>query len=180
MINIWFISDTHFNHNNILSFKNNEDKPLRPFSSVEEMNETMIENWNKLVKPQDKIYHLGDVILGKAAEFDPILSRLNGKKRLLLGNHDIEKTQHLAKYFDLKHIFGAKHLNVNGFKCVLSHIPLHTESIKPLGNINIHGHIHCNTVRLPNTEEPDPRYVNICVEKTDYKPINLEEIKDQI
>lgn len=190
MINFWFISDTHFNHTNILSFKDNNGDKLRPFSSTEEMNETMIENWNKVVKPQDKVYHLGDVIFGDKKDFDGILSRLNGKKRLVLGNHDYGKEKLLAPYF--KEMSSSRQFIKDDFKCILSHIPLHPDCIERFGNLNIHGHLHCNNVygeykmKYYNYETEKEEleigkalcnnYLNVCVEQTNYKPINLEEL----
>ena len=89
MRDIWLISDTHFGHENILGFRHGgRDGPLirgSRFSSVEEMDEAMIENWNKTVKPGDKIYHLGDVFFGPKDEFIKKWKRLNGQKRLILG-----------------------------------------------------------------------------------------------
>ena len=87
-MNVWFCSDHHFNHTNILSFINYSGEKVRPeFSTVEQMNEVMIENHNARVKPNDKVYFLGDVGFNTAS-LDTILPRLNGKKRLILGNHE--------------------------------------------------------------------------------------------
>lgn len=90
MSNIWIISDTHFNHKNILGFTDSEGKKFRGdlFKDVSDMNEQMIYNWNSVIKPEDKVYHLGDVYFGSQPEADAILSRLMGKKRLIVGNHD--------------------------------------------------------------------------------------------
>lgn len=170
MKNYWFIADTHFNHKTILNFKNSEGKPLRPFSNLEEMNETIIDNWNKLVKPQDKIYHLGDVIFGNHIEYNNILKRLNGKKRLILGNHDCNKERFLIPYFQKMH--GVRHLNIEGNSLILSHIPIHIDSLKRF-RLNIHGHCHDSHVKEAREE---CSYVNVCVENTNYKPVNLEEI----
>ena len=98
MKEIWFTSDTHFNHENILKFESNKaEKRGDNFSSMNHMNEMLIQNWNALIKPEDKVYHLGDVIMGSKSDFGKILSRLNGKKRLVLGNHDDPKL--LAPFF---------------------------------------------------------------------------------
>ena len=189
MKNYWFISDTHFNHSNFLAFKRDDGTPCRDFDSIKEMNELIIENWNKAIKPQDKVYHLGDVIMGDPKKYDKILSRLNGKKRLVIGNHDIEKLKHISKYF--QKISGARDLNINGFKCIISHIPLHPSCLERFG-VNIHGHIHDRILGrkefkiqprplkiLETVIIPQPNYLNVCVERTDYKPINLEEIIDK-
>ena len=75
--NIFFISDTHFGHANMLQFTNYDGTRMRPFDSIEELDELMIENWNKMVKPTDKIYHLGDVVY-HCKNRDQIMQRLNG------------------------------------------------------------------------------------------------------
>ena len=99
MKNIFFVSDTHFGHANCLKFTRSDGSPLRIFSSVEEMDETMITRWNSVVKPNDRIYHCGDVVMRK--EFlHSVLPRLNGKKVLLMGNHDIYGHEEYLKYFE--------------------------------------------------------------------------------
>lgn len=123
MPNTFFISDTHFGHSNILTFKDGNDKPLRDFSSVEEMDEFMVKNWNETVKPQDTVYHLGDVVINRRAL--PILDRLAGRKVLVKGNHDIFKLKDYVKYFD--DIRAYKVMPVDGIIC--SHIPIHPESL---------------------------------------------------
>ncbi len=79
----WFTSDTHFSHANILHLGEG-----RPFDTVEEMNETLIDNWNSVVNPADTVYHLGDVALGPIKDSLPLVGRLNGYKLLVPGNHD--------------------------------------------------------------------------------------------
>lgn len=81
---LFFTSDTHFNHTNILQYCN------RPFKTVDQMNETIITNWNNVVEPDDVVFHLGDFCLGGAEEWDKILDRLNGRIYLVLGNHDLK------------------------------------------------------------------------------------------
>lgn len=81
---LFFTSDTHFNHTNILQYCN------RPFKTIDQMNETIITNWNRVVGPDDVIFHLGDFCLGGAEEWNKILNRLNGRIYLVLGNHDLK------------------------------------------------------------------------------------------
>ena len=100
MRNIFVISDTHFFHKNILTFKNKDGELIRPgFSSVEEMNETIIDNWNKTVNDEDVIYHLGDFTFGSNNRIKDVAPRLKGRKRLLLGNHDYQPKDY-QPYFD--------------------------------------------------------------------------------
>lgn len=94
MINTFFIADTHFGHANILEY----ESEARPFKTVEEMNDVMIERWNSVVNNKDIVYHLGDFAFGKHNVC--IASRLNGKKRLVLGNHDNYSTADYLQYFD--------------------------------------------------------------------------------
>lgn len=158
----YFISDTHFGHAGIVNFTRNDGSPLRPFTTIEEHDEHLVEQWNKIVKPQDKVYHLGDVVINRRCL--PILERLNGKKRLIRGNHDIFKTEEYSKYFD--EILAYRVFGKEQFIC--SHIPIHPESLSRW-KANVHGHLHANTLN-------DPRYVCICVEQTDYKPICMDEL----
>ncbi len=100
MSNTWFTSDTHFGHTNILQF----EPYHRPFETIKEMNEYLIHRWNDCVRPDDTIYHLGDFCFGKHNL--ALASRLQGKKRLVLGNHDSYANADYLRYFDK--LYGAK------------------------------------------------------------------------
>ena len=166
MANTFLISDTHFGHGNILTFKQEDGSPLRPFTSVEEMDEEMIKRWNETVKPNDKVYHLGDVAIPKRGL--DCLARLNGDKILIRGNHDIYKLKDYAKYF--RDIRGYHVLD----QMIFSHIPVHPDS-KGRFKANIHGHLHARRVMMDGAI--DPYYYCVSVENIDYRPINFEEIK---
>lgn len=181
----WFVSDTHFYHANILKFTGLDGQLIRPgFASVEEMNERMVENWNAVVRPEDTIYHLGDVVMGKGVgqpEIGKIMGRLNGSKRLLVGNHDYEYVKALAPYF--KKIGLWRIFKEEGFVC--THIPLMPSQFRHAVSHNVHGHIHERLVRTTGETAnlaagADPRYINICVEHTNYKPLHLDEIVAEI
>lgn len=159
MQNIFFTSDTHWHHKNII------DYCKRPFSSVEEMDEILVQNWNSVVKPQDKIYHLGDVFFPKKTSSDCIFSRLNGTKILILGNHDNGKDQQLHKWF--KRIYSYRILP--DLRVMLSHIPVQEESIQRKCILNIHGHTH-------EKGSPKGPYRSACVELWDYTPVAYESI----
>ena len=96
MANIFFISDTHFSHGNIITFKDDSGKIIRPFDSIKEHDEHIVQCWNEVVGPQDHIWHLGDIAMHKRDL--AILDRCNGHKRLVPGNHDICKMKDYMKY----------------------------------------------------------------------------------
>lgn len=165
MANIFVISDTHFGHENMLNFKDRHDKPMRVFDDVHHMDEHMIERWNSVVGIQDHVYHLGDVIV-RGKDCGRLLKRLNGHKRLVLGNHDFPKMSEYTPYFEK--IYGTRLLD----SLLLSHIPVHPLSLgKAIANI--HGHVHNNTA-------PDhfgKQYLNVSVEVIDYTPVAWEALK---
>lgn len=165
-MNIWLISDTHFGHANILTFKTEDGSPLRSFSSVEEMDEHMVERWNSVVKPADHVYHLGDVAMNPKCI--PIVSRLNGHKRLVLGNHDHHVMKLYTPYFEK--IFATRRLD----NLLLSHYPVHPASISGKLIANVHGHVH------KNEYDYGVKYFNVCVEMLDYTPIAFEDLKKRI
>lgn len=175
----WFMSDPHMCHENILRFKDSSGNLIRgsKFSSVEEMNETIIENWNKLVKPQDKAYILGDVFVGvkEASVAVELISRLNGHLALYLGNHDHIDQPAYRKFRYIELWSGGK-FHKGNFVC--SHIPLRPDQMRN-GEYNVHGHIHQNLV-LDKERKVDKHYVNVCVEHTDYSPVHYDEILQRI
>ena len=163
---IWFITDTHFGHANFLTFLDDQGKNIRKFDSVQDMDDCMITRWNERIKPEDRVYHLGDV--GSDPQTNArILPMLNGSKRLLLGNHDTIKGD-LENYF--KKITMWRIFKEYDFVC--SHLPLRDDSMWNI-TFNVHGHIHQH-------QEPSLRHMNICVEKTDYKPLHLDEILTEL
>jgi calcineurin-like phosphoesterase family protein len=159
--NVFLISDTHFGHINMLNFTRENGEPLRPFSNVDEMNDVLIKNWNSVVAPHDKVYHLGDVTMN-ATSLD-LLHNLNGTKILIKGNHDIQALKYYLPHF--KDIRGTHELD----GILLSHIPV-SESQKSRYRGNVHGHLHDKNMS-------DPWYYNVSVEQIDYTPIPFEEIQ---
>lgn len=170
MTNTWFISDTHFGHRNIITFKDNEGNLCRPFSSIEEHDETIIENHNKVVKPHDKVYHLGDVAINKKSI--ETVSKLNGKKILIKGNHDIFKLNDYTPYFtDIRsYKIMPKH------NLIISHIPV---VLSERWEFNLHGHTHSNFTLTPEGLI-DKRYINVCLEQTSFNPVSFEEVLEII
>ncbi len=165
MTTIFLVSDTHFGHAGVCRFTDSTTgEKIRPWTDPNEMDEEMVKRWNETVRPNDKVYHLGDVVINRKAL--SIMERLNGDKVLIKGNHDIFKLEDYVKYFrDIR----AYHVMDN---MILSHIPVHPDS-KGRFRANIHGHTHTNKV-------PDPWYQCVCVEQTDFRPISFEEIRKRV
>lgn len=175
MTKTFLISDHHFSQQSILTFKRDDDSLLRPgFESTEEMDEHMINSHNSVVSNNDKVYFLGDIHSGASTRFDSIMSRLNGNKVLIKGNHDKHKLVSYSKWF--KDIRAYSNLD----RCILSHIPISTGSLGRFA-LNIHGHTHARNVMLDNGEL-DVRYFCVCVEQPhiDYTPIDFEQIREFI
>ena len=182
--NIWFISDTHFMHANVISFVDEDGDIIRPnpdtgspFIDIEEHDELMITKWNDVVKPKDRVYHLGDFLIPRRAKY--IIPRLNGRICLVAGNHDILKAKEWLESGKITDVKGVVMKPKLGF--VMTHIPVHPRQFE-LGTRwthNIHGHLHRNLVRLENGSI-DYRYINVSVERTGMRPISLEEIQQWI
>jgi calcineurin-like phosphoesterase family protein len=167
MKNVFVISDTHFGHANMYNFLREDGTRVRhQFANVTEGDHAMVENWNRVVKPTDKVYHLGDVFINRKARF--ILNELNGDKVLIKGNHDIFKLTDYTEFFrDIRayHVLD---------KMVLSHVPIHADSIERFRG-NVHGHLHSNLVK-DRDGNPDVHYKSVCVEQINYTPIELSEL----
>lgn len=153
----FFVGCTHFQHANIIKLAN------RPFSSVEEMDETLIDNWNKTVGKNDVVYHLGDFAYHGTTSNSDILKRLNGRITLIQGNHDPVLWGH--KYYEFKE---------NKRLFVLFHYPIEEWNGYYRGAV----HIHCHTHK-PDLISAERRF-NVTVEATGYKPISLEEIMQHV
>jgi len=176
-------SDPHFGHFGVCKFMRADGiTKLRPFSTPEEMDEVLVRNYNEKVRPNDKCYFLGDVVINRKAL--STLARLNGDKVLIRGNHDIFRDDEYREYFrELR----AYHV-MNGM--ILSHIPVHEASLGRFG-ANVHGHLHSNRVMKARgvdirtgsilySNQIDPRYHNVCVEMTDFAPILFEDVIKRI
>ena len=167
MANIWITSDSHFGHKNMACvFTRPDGTPIRPFKDEIEMDEVLIARWNEVVRPADHVWHLGDVAMRQEA-MQRVMPRLLGKKRLVRGNHDIFQTRTYLKV-GFEEIRGCSVLD----HMIFTHIPIH-ESCLGRFTANVHGHTHA---------QPDfgPRYLNVCVEQTDYRPISLEDVKKRV
>ncbi|MDY3801066.1 MAG: metallophosphoesterase [Bacilli bacterium] len=159
---IFVTADTHFNHENIIKYCN------RPFKDVNEMNEVIINNWNSVVSKDDIIYHIGDYGFGTKDELKEIFDKLNGKKYLIMGNHDLR----VGKRYFLELGF----IEVYKKKCefdkyIFTHRPIEVnENI-----INVYGHIHNNPI---DEKYNDKNHMCVSLDKTKFKPVLLTTIED--
>lgn len=167
-------ADTHLGHSKSLSFVRPDGEPLRPFSSVEEMDETIIENWNRVIGVKDTVYHLGDVVIPRASL--KLLDRLRGRKILIRGNHDQGALKDYSKYFeDVRGAFFHPGDSTMRGGLIFTHIPVHPSCLTGHYLGNVHGHLHCHQVM--DNGQVDKRYFNACVERNDFAPVPFEKIK---
>lgn len=169
----FFTSDTHFNHANIIRFCN------RPFNDVEQMNETLIANWNRVVQPEDTVFHLGDFCLGGSAEWTKILNRLNGKIYLILGNHDIKNIrQGYMRRFE--EVAMQMRIEIGKQIIYLNHYPFLSYGGAYRGVWQLFGHVHSS----PNSTGEDtprlnmlPTQYDVGVDNNDFTPVSYEEVR---
>ena len=166
---IYIISDTHFNHTNIIKYCN------RPFKDINEMNDAIINNWNKIVKKDDIVYHLGDFFLGSKYDLKNIVDKLNGTIYLIRGNHD----RLTVKSYEDCGIIVLKNapITIDEYKIMLSHRPLSDTMIRD-GYINIHGHIHEKKLEniYDNKLFSKNKHINVSCDALNFKPILLNEL----
>lgn len=214
MANRFFAADLHLGHKGMVMFEVG-GKPIRPWGRpvgkgaleagriteeevlerLEAHDEAIIDNWNRVVGPNDKVEVLGDVVIGRSQRY--LIGRLNGKKRLRMGNHDIfvrRWNEDYKPYFE----------EITAYKVfddlICSHIPLHPDSVKERWKANVHGHLHTGRVMKPNMDyyrwvfsddsygmkvpPPeqiiDPRYLCVSMEHIDFTPISMEEVYARI
>lgn len=179
----WIISDLHHFHANIIKYSG------RPYTNINEMYLTLVENWNKTVKPEDIVYFLGDLRMGRHTELidKKIVNELAGHKRMILGNHDkrfnvyspegnkefsVNSDEQAIKYWKrmgFEEVFAQPIVIDNYF--ILSHEPINGVNHSQIF-ANIHGHTH--DINMTNGN-----YFNASVENIDYKPIEFDKIKEK-
>lgn len=160
MTNIWFTSDQHYFHTNIIKYCN------RPFASVKEMDQAMIEKYNSLVKPKDIVYHLGD--FGYATS---TAAYLNGVKHLIIGNHDWKILDDLKPHFVwCRDTF---RLKINGNTFWLAHYPHRAWPQAFHGAYHLFGHVHG---RLPDYG----RSCDVGVDVWNYAPVHIDQIIERL
>ncbi len=161
----FLIADTHFGHKNVIKYEN------RPFSNVAEMDGTLITNWNSTVDMNDTVFMLGDFSFYNKTKTIEICRQLNGKKILVMGNHDNESYRfYLDCGFDEVSRYPILYQNF----WILSHEPIYINENMPYANI--YGHIHNN----PSYNNYSSQSFCVSVERINYTPIDFEEIKSNI
>ena len=169
-MNTFFTSDLHFGHANIIKYCN------RPWESVQAMDEALISNWNQTVKHDDLVYVLGDVFFCEAKRASEIMHRLNGRKQLILGNHD----KMIRNQVPIQNLFEKIHPDlhadtIDGIYVVMCHYPLLTWNRAFRGSFMLHGHCH-NTIPF----DPTQRRLDVGVDAQGYAPIRWEDIKRKL
>jgi len=167
-MNIFFTSDLHLDHHNIIQYTN------RPFKTYKEMNEALIERWNSVVCIQDAIYCLGDLCMSKDSKrWEYFLNRLNGKIHLILGNHDKQKVINkvIDKFVWVKDYFFLKtQVNNKTKEIILMHYPMRTWNKSHFGSLHLHGHCH------NGLKDPIKNSMDVGVDTNNYYPYSIETI----
>ena len=191
--NIWFTSDTHFSHENIIKFCK------RPFANADEMNEEMIKRWNERVKPGDIVYHLGDFAWGGSEVWNSILDRLNGEIHLILGNHDLKNMRqgYITKFASVSF---QKQIYVENRLVYLNHYPFLCYAGTYRGEQavwQLFGHVHSrNNEDISDLSDEEvkeilgkdayrlkyllPTQYDVGADNNNYQPISWEEVKEKI
>jgi len=165
MTRTFFVADTHFGHSGIIRLCN------RPFSSVSEMDECMIANWNAIVRPSDTVWHVGDFAYRcDSRRIHAIFDRLHGQKHLVIGNHDTEEVCKLP-WTTSPTQFSS--LTVEGNRIVLSHYGMRVWPLQNRGAIQLYGHSHG---RLTGTS----RSLDVGVDCWQFMPVDLPQIRARL
>ena len=151
MSNIRVIADPHLGHRNICKY--------RPFDTMEEHEQHIVDEWNSVVHKRDVVYVLGDAVFDSKSLYR--IGQMKGRKILVRGNHDSLKAHEYLSVFE--DVIGI----IKKSGVWLSHAPIHPQELR--GHFNIHGHVHNDTI-------PDDRYFNACIENIGYAPVLFQDI----
>jgi calcineurin-like phosphoesterase family protein len=177
---IWFTSDTHFSHKNIIKYCK------RPFGGIDHMNMILIQNWNEVVGPDDLVWHLGDVAMGNRRHIPGYREKLNGRIHLVQGNHDYGKQ---LSCFDEVHKSAV--IELDGIKVELVHEP---RKVQGLGDVAFAGHVHDKWVIMTKgTTVPEYKahdhfdaeftapvdIFNVGVDVRGFRPVSLTQVLDR-
>lgn len=156
---VFITSDHHFFHKNVITYE------ARPFEDVEHMNKKLINNWNKVISKNDKVFHLGDFSFANKEKTKEIVSKLNGYKILIMGNHDKSRKPSFYLECGFNEVYKWPIIYCQWY--ILSHEPVYLEKNSPY--INIHGHVH-------SKKYEGTSHINVCVENTEYYPVLFSDI----
>ena len=174
---VFFTSDTHFYHANIINFCK------RPFANVETMNEALIENWNEVVGANDIVFHLGDFCFGGSAEWTNILNRLNGKIYLIIGNHDL-KNLRKGYYKRFEEVVMQMHIEVDKQRIYLNHCPFLCYAGAYDGVWQLFGHVHTCENNIgkdaPRLNMIFPTQYDVGVDNNNFTPVSFDQVKQII
>lgn len=165
MTKTWVCADPHFGHEGMVRFTRDDSSKLRPFDTVQEMDEALVNNWNSVVSDADRVYLLGDVVINRRAL--STLYRLKGRKVLVKGNHDIFRIEDYLPHFDDIRAYVVQKFQDK--RIIMSHVPIHPDSLWTDIGINIHGHLHARKL-------DDPRYICVSMEHINYTPVEVQEL----
>lgn len=159
----FFTSDTHFGHRRILELGKG-----RPFTSIEDHDETLIANWNARVAKGDHVYHLGDFAFATLDRIEQILKRLNGEKHYILGNHDGEMPKVVDHFASFQHY---KELKIfkPAKRIVLFHFPIASWNGAWKGSWHLHGHCH-------GSYKGNGPVIDVGVDNWGFAPVSMDEL----
>lgn len=162
----YYTSDLHLSHKNIIEYEN------RPFASVEEMNNTIIDNINYRLSENDELYILGDFTLEKTPrKVSQLIKRIKCKKHLIIGNHDyFTRSESLCNLFNS--VSNYLEIEDNGQKVILFHYPIQNWNLKRYGSIHLYGHVHSKT----ELQLKEVNAFNVGVDVNNFIPVTLEEL----
>jgi|11BtaG_2_1085332.scaffolds.fasta_scaffold55092_2 calcineurin-like phosphoesterase family protein len=164
----FFTAETHFNDPEVIKYEH-QGQRIRPWDTVEEQNQFIIDNWNSRVKDTDTVYHMGDVYDVDIKDSSQLVGQLNGNKILIRGDKDTDPIEQYKQYFS--EVYNPPHVvEINEVKYVLSHFYLKKDQLDELDcSVNIHSHLHADCV-------PNPRYFSVSLERTNFYPITSDEL----
>ncbi|MDE6096438.1 MAG: metallophosphoesterase [Muribaculaceae bacterium] len=175
---VFFTSDTHFNHTNIISYCQ------RPFRDTHDMNDTIIVNWNNVVGPDNIVFHLGDFCLGGADEWNRILDRLNGRVYLILGNHDLKNIR--QGFIDrFEHVAMSMCIQIEKNKIYLNLFPYLCYEGGYYNDVwQLFGHVHTrpsNTgIDAGRLQYLYPTQLDVGVDNNNFTPLSFDEVQNKI
>ena len=179
--NIFFTSDTHFYHENIIKFCN------RPFKNVEEMNQHIISKWNEKIPENGIVFHLGDFGFGTTSKLVWLRKKLNGKIHLIIGNHDRKQLKDKVFYNCFESVSMQKYIYVENQAIYLNHCPfLCFDGVYRKNKTwQLFGHVHSgpnssNGLDIPRLDLLFPTQYDVGVDNNDFSPISFYEIKNKL